>query len=596
MNKTLFGNLKAILGRYRWRFSIALFMLVVSNLLLILNPLILRQAILSLDAPAPISINQSYYFQGLLGEYQKSVWIWALILFVISLISALMKYGMRLIFIAISRDAEKEIRDKLFHCIQNQSRAFFDRHGIGELLSRLTNDILAYRDLLGPGIMYPLFFLTIIIPGLYALFSISVPLATLSLLPLFLIPLLNEVVRNYSYSLSLTVQETLGKMSSAVQEHYSAIRIIKGYGVENSSLARFQKLCSKFASVSFKMTCLQGMMFPLFTLLTKITTVLLVMLSGVIILNAWEALNVADFISFMWIQSYIFFPVLMLGWVLPVYERGRAAYDRLVEIYSEPIEVKDSPKSSLKIPPKADIYFKNMTFYYPGTTQPALSHLNLRIKGGSFVGITGPIGAGKSTLFHLLNRAYEVPNGTLFIGGNEIHEYPLEAFRSEMITVEQMSFLFSRTVADNVRFGRAEASQEELEVVARYADLHDTVMEFPGKYETMVGEQGITLSGGQKQRVAMARAFLVNRSILLLDDVFSAVDVATERRIFSAIRENFMGRTVLLITHRISILNQLDRVVYMMKGHVEEDGSPKELLKKKGYFAALVDLQNKVIE
>ncbi|MBA3958549.1 MAG: ABC transporter ATP-binding protein [Parachlamydiaceae bacterium] len=592
MEKTLFKNLLAMVSLYRVRFASALTMLIISNFLLILNPLVFRQAIISLDPHAKITDGIVADFLHLLwGNEMHDIWLWALLLLCISAISAIFKYGMRMAFISISRDAEKEIRERLFIRIQSQSKAFFDRHGIGELISRLTNDISAYRDLLGPGIMFPLFFITIVFPGVIALFTISVPLTLVSLIPLLLIPLLNEVVRNYSYRLSLAVQDKLGEMSNASQEHYAGIRIVKGYSIESREANRFANLCQEFASLNFKLTSLQGLMYPLFTLLTKMITVLLVLVAGVIILEAWSVLTVADFISFMWIQSYIFFPILMLGWVLPMYERGRASYDRLLDVYNEPNDVQDNAESDLKIPLSADIVFRDLTFFYPGTLKPALSHLNLHIKWGSFVGITGPIGAGKSTLFHLLNREYEIPKGVLFIGGHEIHEYPLTAFRTEMVTVEQVAFLFSRTLADNVKFGRSEATQEELEMVARFADLHGTVMDFPAKYDTMIGERGVTLSGGQKQRVAMARAFLVNRSILLLDDIFSAVDAATEQRIFEAVSEHFAGRTVLLITHRVSILEQLNHVIYMADGKVVEEGTPASLMEKEGRYAALVALQ-----
>lgn len=578
MQKSLFANLISVLTKYPIRFVASLFLLLFSNLLLIANPLIFRHAV-HLLAVSPTDSRLSFVIN------------WSIILLVISSLSALFKYWTRMGFIAISREAEKELRARLFERIQYQSRAFFDKHGSGELLSRLTNDIASYRDILGPGVLYPMFFATMVIPGLIALFSISAPLAALSLLPMIVIPAINELVRGRSYKLSLDVQSSLGDISNDVQEHYTGIRVIKGYSAEKPTLKRFRERCKEFEAISFKMYSLQGSLYPLFSLLTKITTVLLVLFSGWLILVAHTMLTTADFISFMWIQSYILSPVLMLGWVLPIYERGRAAYARLVEIYEEPNEVMDQAKSDLKIPLKADLTVKNLTFFYPGSTKPALSHLNVHVTGGSFIGVTGPVGSGKTTLLYVLNREYEVPKGTFFIGPHEVHEYPLEAFRAQMVAVEQAAFLFSRTVAENVRFGRLEASQEEIEVVSRYADLHDTVMEFPARYNTIVGERGMTLSGGQKQRVAVARALLVNRSILLLDDIFSAVDTATEKRIFNAIRAHFKGRTVLLVTHRVSVLELMDRVVYMIDGRVVEDGTPEELKAREGHYAALVDLQ-----
>jgi len=574
MEKSLFENLKATLGRYRGRFLKGFLLVSLSNFLLIFNPLVFRQAVFDVEQ---------------VDGY--SVWTWALLLVSIAAISSLFKYYMRVEFISVSRDVERQIRSKLFDRIQNQSMSFYDRHGVGELLSRLTNDITAYRDVLGPGIMYPFFFITLVVPGFIALFSISKTLACIALIPLFLVNLINAAVRGRIYALALAFHKALADLSNMAQEHYSAIRIVKSYALENALMMRFREFCRKLIGLSVRLATIQGLMFPLFTLITKITTILLVMFSGIVIHKAWQDLSTADFVSFMWIQSYLFFPILLLGWLLPIYERGRAAYDRLREIYEEPIEVKGSSESRLTIPYQSDIEFRNLTFFYPNTSLPVIKNLNLLIHGGSFVGITGPIGGGKTTLFRLLNREYEVPKDSIFIGGREIHDYPLDAFRQELVVVEQIPFIFSKSLAENVRFGREEATQAELEMVARYADIHETILEFPQKYQTVVGERGVTLSGGQKQRLAMARAFLVDRSILLLDDIFAAVDVATERRIFESIRDKFPDKTVLLITHRVSILEEMDRVIYMSDGHIVEDGSPSQLMARNGSYAALVELQ-----
>lgn len=550
-------------------------MVLFSNGLLVLNPLIFRRAVGAMEGVVFVS----------------PVWGWAALLVSVALVSAFFKYQMRIAFISVSREVEQQVRLKLFRRIQGQSMAFFDRHGTGELLSRLTNDISTYRDVLGPGIMYPIFSATLVIPGVAALFSISPSLAAISLIPLVFIPVVNVMIRSPIYSASQGVQQGLATMSNRAQEHYSGIRIIKSYGSEGVVFQLFRQLCQQLVRLQFKLSCLQGLMFPFFTLLAKSITVLIVFFSGMIILRAWGELSPADFVSFMWIQSYIFFPVLMLGWVLPIYERGRAAYDRLVEIYEEPVEVQDQGIAGLRIPAQADLVLDGLSFKYPKGTHSVLDGISLRIKGGNFVGITGPVGAGKSTLLRLLNREYEIPRGMIQIDDRDLHDYPLEAFRQEMVTVEQIPFLFSKSIRENVRFGRESALQHEVEVVAKHADLHDTVLGFPEQYDTVIGERGVTLSGGQKQRVAMARAFLVNRSILLLDDIFSAVDAATEKRIFAAMQANFAGKTVLLVTHRVSILEQLDRVLYMKEGQVVEDGSPKELEAKNGAYAALVALQ-----
>lgn len=589
MEKSLLRNIVAVLNSNRLALLKGLIMVVISNCLLIANPLVLRQAVLSLDPTTKSQL--SPFFKQFFSYFPSSVWSSALLLLAISLISAYFKYKMRVVFISISRDEEKILRLKLYERIQRQSMEFFNRHGVGELMSRMTNDISAYRDVLGPGVMYPIYFLALIIPGLLALFYLSPILATLSMLPLILIPMLNLAVRKSIYSYAYASKKALGELSNSVQEDYSGIRIIKGYGAEETFIKRFISLCRHFFSVNLRLDILEGLFYPFLTLLTRLITLLLVFSFGLFAYYLYGRYNAADFVSFMWIQSYIFFPVLMMGWVLPLYQQGRAAYDRLLEIYEESV-VTHKTREDLKINNQAEIILNHLTFKYPSSSRAILKNISLTIPGGSFVGITGPTGSGKTTLFKLLERAYEIPHGMITIGGHDIHEYPLEVFRSAVVSVEQLPFLFSKTVAENVRFGRSTASQEEIEGVAVQADLHETILSFPKKYETMVGERGITLSGGQKQRVAMSRAFLVNRSILLLDDIFSNVDAKTEKKIFEAILKDFQGKTVLLITHRVSVLEKMQRIIYLKDGEMVEDGSPEYLKSQKGYFATLTELQN----
>lgn len=592
MEKNLWANLKGVICQYRWRFSKAMVLVVIANLLMVLNPLIFRQAVAAMDTNAgQVSGVLGEALRWLFGSHLGSLWAWVLLLLLVSATASTFKYFMRVAFVMISRDIEREIRSKLFLRIQQQSMAFYDRHGTGELLSRLSNDISSYRDVLGFGIMYPAFFFTLLIPGLLALFSISPLLTGVALVPLLAIPVINFLIRNEVYTLSHQAQKGLADLSNMAQEHFSGIRIVKGYAAEQPLGDLFGILCRHLRGVNIKLNCFQGVLYPFFGFLTRVITIVLVIFAAFVIMKAWEILSVADFVSFMWIQSYIFFPVLLLAWVIPIYQRGQAAYERLVEVYEEPIEVKNVSSNGLHIPPGADIEFRNLNFTYPTGQIPVLKNFSLHIQGGTFVGITGPVGAGKTTLFRLLNREYEIPQGKLLIGGHDVHDYQLEALWDEMVTVEQAPFLFSRTIAENVRFGNQSALQTDVEIVAAYADLHETVLGFPQQYDTLIGERGVTLSGGQKQRLALARALLVDRSILLLDDVFAALDTETEMRIFKKIQAKLKNKTIILVTHRVSVLEALDRVIYMQDGKIIEDGSPVILKEKNGYYAALVELQ-----
>ncbi|WP_068467359.1 ABC transporter ATP-binding protein [Candidatus Protochlamydia phocaeensis] len=592
MNKSLMGSLLDMVRQYRVRLFFAFILVLTSNLLLILNPLIFRQAILAVSTPdGGISSWEGAFFHTLLGPVFHCAYSWAYLLIGIATVSAILKYFMRMIFISIGREVEVRVRNQLFERIQGQSRAFFDQHGIGDLISRLTNDITAYRDLLGPGIMYPVFFITLVIPALIALFFLSPLMAAISLIPIVSIYFFHLAIRRPLLQVSLEVQQSLGEMSVMAHEHFSGIRILRSYGIEKVTAALFKQICLRFNKLNMRFVCFQGMVFPVLTLIIKAVTILIVLIAGAIILLGWGNMRMADFLSFMWIQSYIFSPLLMLGWVLPMYQKGKAAYARLVEIYEEPIEVQESNAVFDRIPAHPSVEFRDLTFYYSNQKKAALESFNLSIQGGSFIGITGPVGAGKTTLLRLLNREYEIPRGKILLDGHDIHDYSLAALHQAFVTVEQLPFLFSKSIGDNIRFGRRDALQEEIEQAAKQADIHESILEFPLQYETMVGERGVSLSGGQKQRVAIARSLLVNRSILLLDDIFSALDVETERRVFEAIKNDFAGKTVLLITHRISILEQLDRVIYLKDGRIIEEGTPAQLLARKGIYEALVNLQ-----
>ena len=597
MEKNLWAEFRSIAIRYRKEYALAFGMVLLGNSLLILNPLLLRQALEALDPSIALSEGMMASFlrkitHWALGNYITSLPIWVILLTSTALLGAYLKYSMRLSFVAISRRVERNTRGLIFERIQSHTLEFFDKHRIGDLMSRLTNDISVYRDVLGPGVMYPCYFITLVIPAMIGLFSISSWLALLSLLPICLLPLLMAFAGNPIYSTSMQVQEELAAMSTLVHENYSGIRITKSYNTQMRMFKRFQEQCQRLFKLSVRLDLIQGLFYPFLMLVTRLITVGMVLFAGFIILKAWRELSSADLISFMWIQSYVYMPVLMLGWVLPMYERGGAAYARLVEIVDEPLEIHDNTASTLEITPLADIDFSKLSFTYPKSSNPVIADFDLHIKGGSFVGITGPIGAGKTTLFKLLIREYDLPHGMLFLHGHDIHDYSLEALRRAIVTVEQRPFLFSKTIAENVSFGFEGASKDDLETVTRLADLHETIRSFPDQYETLVGERGMTLSGGQKQRMAMARAFLVKRSILLFDDIFSAVDMATEQRIFKGMQQHFAGKTVLLITHRVSILEQMDRIIYMQGGKIVEDGSHKQLLEKKGLYAALADLQS----
>lgn len=586
MEKSLFANLKAIILKYRKRFLKGFLFVLLSNLLLLLNPLLFRQALYKLDAKG----NFKGELWSLTNYFSDSILLWGAILLTVAFLSTFFKYLMRIAFISISREAESWIREIIFFRIEDQSQEFFDRYGIGELLSRLTNDITRYRDVLGPGLMYPFFGVTLIFPGLIILFFLSWQLALVALIPIIAIPIAYTFFKGRIYSSSEEVLSKYAALSDYAAEHYSNIRLVKSAGIEKRLERVFNKLSYSLIKPSVYLTTIEGTFYPLIASLTRLSPILVLLTAAFFSHFYGVSFKTPDLLSFIWVQSYIYGPVLMLSWVFPFYETGKASYDRLKAIYDEPIKVVD-PRHNIKINPD-DLYLeiKNLSFTYPGASKKALDDFSLLVKKGEHIGITGPIGSGKSTLFKLISRAYEIDPGKILFSGVDIKDIPLKEIYLNLALCEQIPFLFSKTIAENARFASEDASMEDLEIVFKFADLHETILSFPEQYDTMIGERGITLSGGQKMRLALARAFLLKRPILLFDDIFSSVDATTEEHILSSIKSFFKGRTILLISERISALEKMDRVLYLQEGKIVEQGTPEELKKLNGKYQSLYEL------
>jgi ATP-binding cassette, subfamily B, multidrug efflux pump len=565
MKGRLLHELRSVVGRYWRRILVAALALLLANALMICNPMLFRRAVAQFDA----------------GGERLQAALWGIVLVAIGTLSSLFQYRMRVGFISVSRDAEADLRMTLFQRMQRQTQSFFDRYRVGDLMSRLTNDVAIYREVVGPGLMYPASFLAITLPAVIAMGVISPPMTLLALVPILVIPPLMLSIRRTVYATSTKLQEALSDMNTLVQEDYSSIRLVKSYGQEEAFSSRFAQLCRRYFSQALRLVAVESIFFPLMGLIGKLTTVGLVAMIGFI------AVTTADAASFMWIQSYLLVPVLMMGWILPLYQRGRGAYDRLVRVHKEPPDVFNHDGGTLTLSSAPGLTIRDLTFTHPESVRPALDDLSMEVPSGAIVGITGPPGSGKTTLLHLLHRDYPLPAGPIQLAGEEIHRYELHGLRRSIAVVEEHPFLFSMTVAENIALARPEASPEEIERAARLAQVHDEIVAFPRGYETVVGERGITLSGGQRQRVALARALLLQAPLLLFDDIFSALDAGAAQRVLTALR-TLENTTTLLVTHRIPILQQTDRVYVLQEGRLVQEGPPAELTT--GPYASLVEL------
>ena len=435
--------------------------------------------------------------------------------------------------------------------------------------------------LIGFGILNIFNTFIIYLAALSLMFRISPMLTVSAILPF---PLMILVVKRISASMfrrSKRAQEELARLTSAVEENVSAAAVVKAYCREEASVRKFAEVSSHYMESNMRVARLRGLMIPVMATTGALGTLIVLVAGGQKVVEG--VLTLGDFVAFNGYLVMLIWPTIIMGWILNLIQRGAASMSRLNEILLAEATVKE-PDAPLATDTMAgEIELRNLSFSYG--SEPLLSGINLFIPAGSSLGIVGPVGAGKSTLVKLLARLFQVADGSILIDGIDINRLSLPGLRNAIGFVPQESFLFSRTISTNIAFGKEGATDEEIREVSRLASFHDDVVRFPDGYSSLVGERGITLSGGQKQRAAIARALLKNPSILILDDPLSAVDTKTEEEILASLSGYSAGKTVIIVSHRLSALRDCDTIIYLDSGRIVEKGSHKELLELDGHYA-----------
>lgn len=483
--------------------------------------------------------------------------------------------------IVSSREIENNLRHDFFEHLMKLPKEFFDRNSTGDLMAHATNDINNIRNFLGPGIMYSIQTLLRTVVTLAIMFSISVKISLLALIPLPLITLLVYKVMKKVYGRSQKVQESFSDLTTKVQENFAGIRVVKSYVRELSEIERFERVSADYQKKSLSLARLQSYSFPMMFLLTSVSIIIVIYFGGIEIIKGNLTLgNVTEFIVYL---GQLTWPMIAFGWVINLVQRASPSMDRIMKIRNtKPAAESGSDTSTACV--KGDIEFRNVSFKYPSTDIYVLKNINLKIPEGSSLGIIGQTGCGKSTLVNLIPRVYEVDEGNILIGGRDIKSIPLYALRQSTGTVPQESFLFSDTIGNNISYSSDYAEEERIISAAEIAGLYKDINIFPEKFKTLIGERGVTLSGGQKQRTSIARAIYKKPEILILDDSLSAVDTSTEEEILKGLKDVLKGRTAIVISHRISTLKNLDNIIVIDNHTIAEEGTHEELLAKKGFY------------
>jgi ATP-binding cassette subfamily B protein len=487
-----------------------------------------------------------------------------------------------------SWEIQFDIRRTIFEHFTRLDADFYDNHRVGDLIARLTADLNAVRMFIGVGIYQGINVTLMLGFTLIRMFQLNVNLTLLTLLVVPLITLSFFLLLRVVHKRYQKVQEQFSDVSAMAQENFSGIRVVKGFGIEDRELGIFGKLNDEFIRRNLSLTKVDGPLFPLMELLFGLTMSLLVLLGGRIVLGAGSNLSIGEFSAFIFLFEGIQWPMIGLGWIASLVQRGHTSWERLDSILKTQPIIKDNETTDYTLKTlKGEIEFRDVSLKFSDFT--ALDRVSFHIPQGRTVGITGRTGSGKTMIVNLIARVLEPSSGQILIDGIDIKHYPVEVMRRFIGIVPQEPYLFSDNIADNIAYGLPEDNSEtrfsRVRDVAKLVQLDDDVMDFPEQYQTQLGERGVTLSGGQRQRTAMARAIIRNPNILILDDSLSAVDTQTEARILQGLKDVAKGRTTLIVAHRVSAFQNASQIIVMEEGKIVEQGSHQELIALNGSYA-----------
>lgn len=509
-----------------------------------------------------------------------------LILLGANLVSGFFLFWQRRLLINTSRHIEFDMRRDFYDSLVGQSLEYFQDTRIGDLMARATNDLSAIRNIVGPMLLYSfqaIFALAITLP---ILFNISVKLTLLMLIPLPFVSLTVKYLGQQVHVRFEKIQEYFSDITARVQENLSGVRVIRAYAREESEIKEFQDLNAVYAEKNLQLVKYSAAMRPLMFFFIGLGFVIIVAVGVPMAVNG--EITAGQFTAFMLYLQRMIWYLIALGYVVNLYQRGTASLKRFNAVLDSKPDIIDDADAAEQPPIKGKIEFRGLTFSY-GENKPVLHDIDLKIEPGMTVALVGKTGSGKSTLIDLIPRLLDAPDNSVLIDGKPIRHFPLAQLRRAIGFVPQESFLFSDTLKANIAFGIDENTDRSISVekAAEIACLADDIKTFPGKYEQLVGERGITLSGGQKQRTAIARAVIRDPRILILDDSLSAVDTYTEENILNNLRDIRSGRTTIIVAHRISTIKDADLICVMEDGKIIERGTHDELIKHDGAYAEL---------
>ncbi|ADF51204.1 ABC transporter ATP-binding protein [Zunongwangia profunda] len=563
--------------KYKWKLILGLVVTIISRIFgLYFIPLVGN----STDAIEQYINGEITGYDSLKAELLKNI----LLLVGTTLISAFFTFLMRQTFIVVSRHIEYDLKNVVYKHYQELSLNFYKKNRTGDLMNRISEDVSKVRMYLGPAIMYTVTTLTSTIVVLIFMIQAAPVLTLYTVIPL---PILSFAIYKLSVAIqkrSTVVQQYLSKLNTFTQESFSGIAVIKSYSLEQQTDNNFTDLSNTSRDKNIDLVKVQAFFFPLMVLLIGISNVLVIYVGGRQYITG-QIDNLGIIVEFLLYVNMLTWPVASIGWVTSLVKQAEASQERINEFLDSEPEIKNHKETTDII--KGKVNFKNVTFTYEDTNITALKNISFEVNQGETLAIIGKTGSGKSTVLDLIGRLYDVEEGSIEVDGINVKNLNLDNLKRNIGYVPQDAFLFSDSIRNNIKFGKDNATDEDVIEAAKTASVHQNIKNFSKGYDTVLGERGITLSGGQKQRVSIARAIIQNPQILLFDDCLSAVDTETEEAILSNLFKISRDKTTIIVSHRISSAKNADKIIILEDGNIVQQGTHEKLIKIDGYYKEL---------
>ena len=566
--------------KYKWRFLVGILITILSKILALRIPRIVSESLNGVED----------YISGKTTDFEmvSKELIWNTLLMVgAAVLAGFFTFLMRQTIVVCSRLIEFDLKNEIYQQYQQLSLNFYKKNRTGDLMNRISEDVTKIRMYSGPAVMYSMNMLVLFIVGFWQMLQVDVRLTLYTLIPFPILSLSIFFISKIINQKSTTVQVYLSKLTTYNQEFFSGINVVKSYGIEPSVIADFNSLADQSKQKNIDLSKVQALFFPLMILLIGVSNLMVIYIGGKQYIDGEIQIGVvAEFIIYV---NMLTWPVAVVGWVTSIVQTAEASQERINEFLREIPEIQGddvAPSSVL-----GNISFQNVRLTYDDTNIEALKGVSFTVKAGETMAILGKTGSGKSSIVNLISRLYDATSGQISVDGIPITQLNLDSLRSAIGFVPQDPFLFSDTISNNIRFGKEDASKEEITMATQNAVVHDNILEFKDQYNTVLGERGVTLSGGQKQRVSIARAIIKNPKILIFDDCLSAVDTETEEKILENLERVSKEKTTFIISHRVSSVKNADQIIILNDGEIVQQGTHQQLINQKGYYKDLYEQQ-----